>query len=66
MDQVNRAERVVALTAIRDKAKELSEGGMDDIGVETFVQGARKKLAQERPDRDNYIKAAMAARMAQG
>jgi Holliday junction resolvase RusA-like endonuclease len=66
MDQVNRAERVVALTAIRDKAKDLIDSGMDDIGVETFVQGAKKKLAQERPDRDNYMKAALAARMAQG
>ena len=64
MDPINRAERVVALRAISDKAKELEDTGYDPIEVKTFVKGARGKLAEERPDYDAYLNAAKVANKA--
>ena len=61
MDPQSRAEKIVGLTAIKKKAIDLAKGGMDPLGVQTFVQGARKKLTEERPDPDTYRKAAGAA-----
>jgi phosphoglycolate phosphatase-like HAD superfamily hydrolase len=66
MDPRDRAQRVVALTAIKDKAEQLAEEGMDAVGVQTFIAGARGKLAQEKPDPEMYRKAVMAAKAAKG
>lgn len=66
MKPEDRAQRVVALTAIKDKAEELAKGGMDALGVKTFVAGARRKLAEEKPDPETYYKAAMAAKARKG
>lgn len=66
MEARDRAQRVVALTAIKDKAEQLADEGMDAIGVQTFIKGARGKLAQEKPDPEMYYKAAMAAKAAKG
>jgi beta-phosphoglucomutase-like phosphatase (HAD superfamily) len=62
MKPEDRAQRVVALTAIKDKAEELAGSGMDALGVKTFVAGARRKLAEEKPDPETYYKAAIAAK----
>lgn len=61
MDPRSRAEKVVALTAIKKKAIDMAKKGMDPLGVQTFVQGARKKLTEERPDPEAYRRAAAAA-----
>ncbi len=62
MNPVDRAQRVVALEAIKEKATDLAKQGLDSLGVQTFVEGARKKLAEEKPDPETYYKAVMAAR----
>jgi hypothetical protein len=61
MNPRERAEKIVALTAIKDKALNLAKEGADPVQVQTFVAGARKKLAEERPDPDTYRQAAGAA-----
>ncbi len=62
MNPVDRAQRVVALEAIKEKATDLAKQGLDSLGVRTFVEGARRKLAEEKPDPETYYKAVMAAR----
>jgi len=61
MDPVNRAERVVALKAIASKAEDMEKEGYNPIEVKTFTIGAKRKLAEERPDYDAYVNAARAA-----
>lgn len=61
MNPVNRAERVVALKAIANKAEDMEQKGYDPIEVKTFTAGAKRKLAEERPDYDSYVNAARAA-----
>jgi hypothetical protein len=61
MDPINRAERVVALKAIASKAEEMEGKGYDPIEVKTFTVGAKRKLAEERPDYGAYVNAAKAA-----
>jgi hypothetical protein len=56
-----RAEKIVALTAIKDKTIDLAKKGADPVQLRTFVAGARRKLAEDRPDPDTYRKAAGAA-----
>jgi hypothetical protein len=64
MNPKNRAERVVALDAITEEAKKLAEGGADPIAVKSFTVGARKELAEQRPDVENYFDAAVVAKKA--
>lgn len=64
MDPVNRAERIVALKAIANKADELSSKGYGPIEVQSFAIGAKRKLAEERPDYEAYVNAAKAANLA--
>lgn len=66
MNPVDRAQRVVALEAIKEKATDLAKQGLDSLGVQTFVEGARKKLAEEKPDPETYYKAVMAAKARKG
>ena len=61
MNPKNRMEKAIALTAIADTADKLSAQGADDTEVKKFIIGAREKLAQERPDPENYAKATIAA-----
>ena len=65
MDPLKRAERVVALKAIAGKAEDLADKGSDPLEVQTFVAGARRKLAEERPDYEAYLAAAKTAKKAQ-
>ena len=61
MNPKNRMEKAIALTAIADAADKLSAEGVDDMEVKYFILGARNKLAEERPDPENYAKATVAA-----
>jgi len=61
MHPKNRMERGIALKAIANKAKELQEKGVSGLAVDNFVIGAREKLAEERPDVENFQKAALAS-----
>ena len=64
MNPKNRAERVVALDAITEEAEKLAASGADPIAVKSFTVGARQKLAEERPDVEQYFDAAVAAKKA--
>ena len=54
-------ERGVALQAIANSAKELSEKGGSDLDVQTFIQGSKRELARELGDRGKMGEAAKAA-----
>ena len=54
-------ERGVALQAIANSAKELSEKGGSDLDVQTFVNGSKRELARELGDRGKMGEAAKAA-----
>jgi len=64
MNPKNREERVVALDTIANEAEKLAKSGADPITVKQFTVGARKKLAEERPDTEQYFDAAVAAKKA--
>jgi hypothetical protein len=49
------------LNAIADAAETLERKGTNPIDVTNFIQGAREKLAEERPDPETYAKAATSA-----
>ena len=61
MDAKNKLEKATALYAIGDAAEDLKKAGADDVEVGAFIQGARQKLAEERPDYEKYGKAYAAA-----
>lgn len=61
MNPRNRMEKAIALHAIADKADDLARKGTSNIGVQSFIAGARQKLAEERPDPEKYNQAANAA-----
>jgi hypothetical protein len=65
MDERDRAQRVVGLKAIEAKAKEMADQGADALEVRTFIKGARGELARQKPDWQQYAKAAAAAEGAQ-
>jgi hypothetical protein len=65
MDVKDRAQRVVALEAIKAKAEEMADQGADPLEVRTFIQGARGELARQKPDWQSYAKALSAAETAQ-
>jgi hypothetical protein len=54
-------ERAVALKAIGTKAEELNKQGALPFEVRSFIQGARKELANQAPDPEMYTKALKAA-----
>jgi len=64
MNPKNRAERVVALDAITEEAEKLAASGADPLTLKIFTIGARKELADQRPDVENYFDAAVAAKKA--
>ena len=64
MDIEDRAQRVVALKAIKAKAEEMAGQGADPIEVRTFIQGSRGELARQKPDWQQYAKAMSAAETA--
>jgi hypothetical protein len=50
-------ERAIGLEAIARTAEEMQQRGEDPIDVRTFIGGARRKLAEEAPDPEQYSKA---------
>ena len=61
MDPKNRMEKAIALNAIADAAEELERKGANNLEVSAFITGARNKLTEERPDPEQYAKAASSA-----
>jgi len=64
MNPKNRAERVIAIDTIANEAQKMAESGADALDVQKFTIGARKELAKQRPDVENYFDAAVAAKKA--
>jgi len=62
MNPKNRAERIIALEAIENEAKKLADRGGDEIDVRNFISGAREELVMQRPDKESYFEAAVAAK----
>lgn len=60
-----RAERevdqAVGLKTIADEAQRMLDAGSDDLEVNTFIAGARKKMAEVFPDVNGRKKAKNAA-----
>ena len=56
-DDDTKFERAVALKAIASKAGELKDKGAAPFEVQSFINGARGKLAEEAPDPEMYSKA---------
>ena len=56
-DDDTKFERAVALKAIASKAEELQNKGAASFEVQSFINGARGKLAEEAPDPEMYSKA---------
>ena len=56
-DDETKFGRAVALKAIASKAEELKNKGAASFEVQSFINGARVKLAEEAPDPEMYSKA---------
>lgn len=56
-------QRAVGLKAIASKAEELKNEGYAPFEVQSFINGARGRLAQEAPDPEMYHKALRVAAM---
>ncbi|MCJ7808390.1 MAG: hypothetical protein MUP73_06825 [Dehalococcoidia bacterium] len=56
-DDETKFGRAVALKAIASKAEELKNKGAASFEVQSFINGARGKLAEEAPDPEMYSKA---------
>jgi hypothetical protein len=50
-------ERAIGLKAIARTAEEMQQRGADPVDIQTFIGGARRKLAEEAPDPEQYSKA---------
>ena len=60
MDAGTRQKRVEGLEAIKKRALNMAEEGVDSLEVRDFVTAAKKELAYELPDEDAFQKAAKA------
>ena len=58
----DKLQRAIALRAIAEKTKELEKGGATPLEQQTFVQGARRELARQKPDVQKHEFATDAAR----
>ena len=50
-------ERAIGLKAIATTAEHMKKTGSNPVEIQTFIGGARRKLAEEAPDPDQYSKA---------
>jgi hypothetical protein len=64
MNPKDRAERIAALDTIAEEAENLAQSGADSVSVQRFAIGARKELANQKPDRESYVDAAIKAKKA--
>ena len=62
MTQEDKLGRAIALRAIAEKTNELEKQGATPIEQQTFVQGARRELARQKPDARKHELASDAAR----
>ena len=58
---IKKAERAVALEAIKETARELKNKGGSPLDVQTFIAGAKRELAREAGDLQKQGLAAKAA-----
>lgn len=55
-------ERGIELKGIAAAASDLANAGANDLEVQTFVQGAKRKLAEVNPDTEKMGEAVIAAK----
>jgi len=55
-------EKAVGLAFIQNDANELLEKGGSPLEVQTFINGARRELASQRPDPRSMRESSMAAK----
>jgi hypothetical protein len=61
LDDKGKMERAIGLGAIATSAQKLVDAGADDLEVNTFIQGAERELARQRPDVEKMGEASKAA-----
>ena len=61
LDSTGKMERAIGLGAIASSAQKLVDAGANDLEVNTFIQGAERELARQRPDVQKMGEASMAA-----
>ena len=61
LDSKGKMERAIGLGAIATSAEKLVKAGADDLEVNTFIQGAERELARQRPDVQKMGEASRAA-----
>ena len=62
MTDEDKLQRAVALRGIAEKTKEMESQGATPLEQQTFVQGARRELARQKPDHRKHELATDAAR----
>lgn len=62
MNPKDRAERIQALDTIAEEAENLAKSGADPITVQRFGIGARKELANQKPDKQSHVDAVLKAK----
>ena len=62
MSDEDKMGRAIALRAIAEKTKDLEAKGATPLEQQTFVQGARRELARQKPDLRKHELASDAAR----
>jgi len=62
MTDEDKLQRAVALRAIAEKTQDLVNKGATPMEQQTFVQGARRELARQKPDARKHELASDAAR----
>ena len=61
LDEKGKMERAIGLGAIATSAQKLVDAGANDLEVNTFIQGAERELARQRPDVEKMGEASKAA-----
>jgi hypothetical protein len=57
VETASAAQRTLADLAIEEKAKELTDSGLDSFMVQNFRKGAREELTRQLPDFEKYKQA---------
>ena len=61
LDDIGKMERAIGLGAIATSAQKLVDAGANDLEVNTFIKGAERELARQRPDVQKMGEASKAA-----
>ena len=62
LDPGKKLERGIELKGIAAAASDLANAGANDLEVQTFVQGAKRKMAEINPDTQKMGEAVIAAK----